>query len=91
MKFHTCGTPAEVCDWCNTHSAFVIISIAYWAANLEFVIFYEDFSNYKPKHAAAHNVDPGVAIQAADALLQAVRCPSYVYSNKGPEDSGPIC
>ena len=90
MKFHTCGTPAEVCDWCNTHSAFVIISITYWAANLEFVIFYEDFSNYKPKHVAAHNIDPGIAIQAADAPLQTVRCPSYVYSGDRFEVAEPV-
>ena len=95
IKFHSCRTPSEVCDWCDAHSAFVIISITYrcdleMCADNDFVIFYEDFSNYKTEHAAAHNIDRGIAIQTADALLQAVRCPSYVCSNKGPESSGSI-
>ena len=96
MKYHTCETPDEVCEWCNPHQGYTIISITYRYSNLYdedclYVIFYEDFSNQQPKRIAAHNIDPGIAIQAADALLQTVRYPSYVYSNKRPEDSEPIC
>lgn len=96
MKFHTCETPSEVCEWCNSHQGYAIISITYQYSDLYnedciYVIFYEDFSNQQPKQIAAHNIDPGFSIPSTGTPMPSVRCPSYVSSGNRPKVTESVC
>lgn len=96
MKFHTCETPSEVCEWCNSHRGYVIISITHqytdrYDKDSIYVIFYEDFSNQRPERIATNNIDPGFAIPSTGAPMPTIQYPSYVCSGNRPKVAEPVC
>lgn len=96
MKFHNCETPSEVCEWCDSHPGYAIISITYkydnyYDEDCTYVIFYEDFSNQRPERITAHNIDPGFAIPSTGTPMPSIQYPSYVNSGNRPEVAEPIC